>query len=82
MSLFIELYLDEDVDILIADLLKAHDFSALTNLQREMQTNFRIAMQINWLMPPDNRGHFLLIIAFISRFLPGHILKKIKHIGG
>ena len=28
MSLFIELYLDEDVDVLIADLLKAYGFSA------------------------------------------------------
>ena len=30
MSLFIELYLDEDVDVLIADLLKSYGFSALT----------------------------------------------------
>ena len=31
MSLFVELYLDEDVDVLIADLLKAYGFSALTD---------------------------------------------------
>ena len=30
MNLFIELYLDEDVDVLIADLLKAHGFVART----------------------------------------------------
>jgi predicted nuclease of predicted toxin-antitoxin system len=30
MRLFIELYLDEDVDVLIADLLRARGFSMLT----------------------------------------------------
>jgi hypothetical protein len=30
MRLFIELYLDEDVDVLIADLLRARGFSVLT----------------------------------------------------
>lgn len=30
MSLFVELYLDEDVDVLVADLLNAYGFSALT----------------------------------------------------
>lgn len=30
MSLFIQLYLDEDVDVLIADLLKAYGFDACT----------------------------------------------------
>lgn len=39
MSLFIELYLDEDVDILIADLLKAHDFSALTTRDADQLQN-------------------------------------------
>ena len=39
MSLFIELYLDEDVDVLIADLLKAHDFSALTTRDADQLQN-------------------------------------------
>jgi predicted nuclease of predicted toxin-antitoxin system len=33
MSLFIELYLDEDVDILVAKLLKARGYSASTTLE-------------------------------------------------
>ncbi len=37
MSLFIELYLDEDV--LIADLLKAYDFSALTTRDADQLQN-------------------------------------------
>lgn len=32
-SLFVELYLDEDVDVLVADLLRAHGFSATTTLE-------------------------------------------------
>ncbi len=39
MSLFIELYLDEDVDVLIADLLKAYDFSALTTRDADQLQN-------------------------------------------
>lgn len=32
-GLFVELYLDEDVDVLIADLLRAHGFSAISALE-------------------------------------------------
>jgi Domain of unknown function (DUF5615) len=32
-SLFIELYLDEDVDVLVADLLRARGFVAITTLE-------------------------------------------------
>ncbi|HKI05090.1 MAG TPA: DUF5615 family PIN-like protein [Thermoanaerobaculia bacterium] len=32
-SLFIELYLDEDVDVLVADLLRARGFVAVTTLE-------------------------------------------------
>ena len=39
MSLFIELYLDEDVDVLIADLLKAYGFSALTTRDADQCQN-------------------------------------------
>lgn len=35
ISLFIELYLDEDVDVLVADLLRAHGFSARTALEAQ-----------------------------------------------
>jgi len=32
-SLFVELYLDEDVDVLVSDLLRAHGFVATTALE-------------------------------------------------
>lgn len=32
-SLFVELYLDEDVDVLVADLLRANGFAATTALE-------------------------------------------------
>ncbi|MEK6301974.1 MAG: DUF5615 family PIN-like protein [Acidobacteriota bacterium] len=32
-SIFVELYLDEDVDVLVADLLRGHGFSATTALE-------------------------------------------------
>lgn len=34
-GLFIELYLDEDVDVLLADLLKARGFDVLTTLEAQ-----------------------------------------------
>ena len=45
--LFIELYLDEDVDVLVADLLRARGFVATTtrdagNLQAAMRRNWRV----------------------------------------
>lgn len=32
-TLFIELYLDEDVDVLVANLLRAHGFGAITAVE-------------------------------------------------
>jgi len=37
MSLFIRLYLDEDVDVLIARLLRSHGFEATTTLEENLR---------------------------------------------
>ena len=63
MSLFIELYLDEDVDVLITDLLKAYGFSALTTRDADQIQNSDAdqlayaAMQQKALLT-HNRVHF------------------------
>ena len=63
MSLFVELYLDEDVDVLIADLLKAYGFSALTTRDADQIQNSDAdqlayaAMQQKTLLT-HNRVHF------------------------
>ncbi|HEY0738018.1 MAG TPA: DUF5615 family PIN-like protein [Herpetosiphonaceae bacterium] len=38
-SLFIELYLDEDVDVLVADLIRARGFSATTTVEAGQRQN-------------------------------------------
>ncbi len=66
MSLFIELYLDEDVDVLIADLLKAYGFSALTTRDADQIQNTDAdqlayaAMRQKTLLT-HNRVHFELL---------------------
>jgi hypothetical protein len=40
-NLFIRLYLDEDVNVLVADLLKARGFDALTVRADEMENQIR-----------------------------------------
>lgn len=61
--LFIELYLDEDVDVLLATLLLAHGFEATTTLDADMLgvddvDQLAFAAQNQWAMLTHNRIHF------------------------
>ena len=63
MNLFIELYLDEDVSTLVADLLRARGFSAITTLEAGQLGNTDVA-QLNYavsnhkVLLTHNRGDF------------------------
>ncbi len=62
-QLFIDLYLDEDVDVLIADLLDAYGFDALTtrdadNLGLTDSKQLAFAVDQNRALLTHNRPHF------------------------
>jgi predicted nuclease of predicted toxin-antitoxin system len=62
-SLFIRLYLDEDVNVLVADLLKAKGFDALTvrdagQLQASDDEQFAYAVNHQRTLVTHNRGDF------------------------
>ena len=61
--LFIQLYLDEDVDVLVADLVKARGFSALTTREAGQLSNtdaeqFACAVDRKMALLTHNRVHF------------------------
>ena len=53
-GLFIELYLDEDVDVLVADLVRARGFDVVTRRpgRREKLTTS------SWRLLPASNGHY------------------------
>ena len=61
--LFIELYLDEDVDVLMADLVRARGFKSSTTQeagQKGKQDDEQLAFAVSqqWTMITHNRVHF------------------------
>ena len=64
--LFIELYFDEDVDVLIAELIRAHGFSVLTtleanNLRSSDEAQLKFATTQGRIFLTHNRVHFELL---------------------
>lgn len=61
--LFIELYLDEDVDVMVADLLQARGFEALTAQQADQlgkkdEQQLAYAVSLHRALLTHNRPHF------------------------
>jgi predicted nuclease of predicted toxin-antitoxin system len=75
-SLFIELYLDEDVDVLVASLLLAHGFSALTAIQagqlhRTDREQLEYAISQRKVLLTHNRADFeILALSYFARGEP------------
>ena len=62
-KLFIELYLDEDVDALVADLIRARGFNAVTtrdagNLHKDDDEQLAYAVENQLAYVTHNRAHF------------------------
>ena len=78
-GLFIELYLDEDVDVLLADLLKARGFDVLTTLaaQRLGATDaeqLAFATSVQRTLLTHNRVHF-------EQLIEAHFVAGLSHPG-
>ena len=63
MRLFIELYLDEDVSVLLAELLKARGFKAITTREAKMlgagdKEQLEYAIRKEKVFLTHNRSHF------------------------
>jgi len=61
--LFVELYLDEDVDVLVAELLRSYGFSAITTREVDQlhyndQEQLTYAINQKRAIVTHNRGHF------------------------
>ena len=74
MSLFrhLELYLDEDVDVLIADLLKAYGFSALTtrDAESELSPEETIHLMVQTILDRRGLGGSEQLLGFRENRLP------------
>lgn len=75
-TLFVELYLDEDVDVLVAELLRAHGFSATTAVQagqlhKEDQEQLKYAVIHRKTLLTHNRADFEALA--VSYFAEGEI---------
>jgi len=62
-KLFVELYLDEDVDVLVADLIRARGFSAITtrevgNLRKDDDEQLAYAVENQLTYVTHNRADF------------------------
>jgi hypothetical protein len=78
-GLFIELYLDEDVDVLLADLLKARGFDVLTTLEAQRlgatdAEQLAFATSVQRTLLTHNRVHF-------EQLIEAHFVAGLSHPG-